>query len=65
MRSKKAISHPELQAASAFAWEATRVGSTRDQHKIADAIVQHLEQSNWKIEQGASREGHGPHLMSK
>jgi hypothetical protein len=36
-----------------------------EQHKIAGAIVEHLEQSNWKIEQGPSREGHGPHLMSK
>jgi hypothetical protein len=35
-----------------------------EQHKIAGAIVDHLEQSNWKIEQGPSREGHGPHLMS-
>jgi len=36
-----------------------------EQHKIADAIVEHLEQSNWKIDQGSAREGHGPHLMSK
>jgi hypothetical protein len=36
-----------------------------EQHKLAGAIVEHLEQSNWKIEQGPSREGHGPHLMSK
>jgi hypothetical protein len=36
-----------------------------EQHKIAGVIVEHLEQSNWKIEQGPSREGHCPHLMSK
>jgi hypothetical protein len=36
-----------------------------EQHKIAGAIVEHLEQSNWKIKQGPTREGHGPHLMSK
>jgi hypothetical protein len=36
-----------------------------EQHKIAGAIVEHLEQSNWKIEKGPPREGHGPHLMSK
>jgi hypothetical protein len=39
--------------------------SEEEQHKIAAAIVEHLEQSNWKIEQGPPREGHGPHLMSK
>jgi hypothetical protein len=36
-----------------------------EQHKIAGAIVDHLENHNWKIEQGPPREGHGPHLMSK
>jgi hypothetical protein len=36
-----------------------------EQHKVAHAIVGHLEHSNWKIEQGPPREGHGPHLMSK
>jgi hypothetical protein len=36
-----------------------------EQRRIAGAIVDHLEQSNWKIEQGPAREGHGPHLMSK
>jgi hypothetical protein len=39
--------------------------SEDEQHKIADAIVVHLEQSNWKIEHGPPTEGHGPHLMSK
>jgi hypothetical protein len=39
--------------------------SEEEQHKIAGAIVEHLEQSNWKIEQGPPGEGHGPHLMSK
>jgi hypothetical protein len=36
-----------------------------EQHKIAGAIVEHLEESNWKIEHGPTCEGHGPHLMSK
>jgi hypothetical protein len=36
-----------------------------EQHKVALAIAEHLEQSNWKIEQGPPREGHGPNLMSK
>jgi hypothetical protein len=39
--------------------------SEDDQHKIAGAIVEHLEQSNWKIEPGPAREGHGPGLMRK
>jgi hypothetical protein len=39
--------------------------SEDEQHKIAGAIVEHLEESNWKIEQGPVREGHGPGLMSK
>jgi hypothetical protein len=36
-----------------------------EQHKVAEAIVEHLESHNWKIEPGPPREGHGPHLMSK
>jgi hypothetical protein len=36
-----------------------------EQRTIADAIVIHLEQSNWKIEQGPPSEVHGPHLMPK
>jgi hypothetical protein len=39
--------------------------SEDDQHKVATAIVEHLEQGNWKVERGPAREGHGPHLMSK
>jgi hypothetical protein len=35
-----------------------------EQRKVATAIVEHLESTNWKIEQ-AVREGHGPNLMSK
>jgi hypothetical protein len=34
-----------------------------EQHTVAGAIVEHLEQSNWKIEHGPEREGHGPGLM--
>jgi hypothetical protein len=34
-----------------------------EQHKVAAAIVEHLESTNWRIEQGAAREGHGPGLM--
>jgi hypothetical protein len=29
-----------------------------EQHKVADAIVEHLELHNWKIERGPTREGH-------
>jgi hypothetical protein len=36
-----------------------------EQHKVAGAIVEQLERSNWKIEQGPEREGHGQHLMPK
>jgi hypothetical protein len=35
------------------------------QHKVAEAIVDHLESTNWKIVRGPALEGHGPHLMSK
>jgi hypothetical protein len=33
-----------------------------EQRKVADAIVEHLERSNWKIEQGPPAEGHGQYL---
>jgi hypothetical protein len=36
-----------------------------DQRNVATAIVEHLESTNWKIERGPAREGHGPNLMSK
>jgi hypothetical protein len=35
-----------------------------EQHKVAGAIVEHLESTNWKIEQGSVREGHSG-LMGK
>jgi hypothetical protein len=34
-----------------------------EQHKVAAAIVEHLETHNWKIEQGPGARGHGPGLM--
>jgi hypothetical protein len=34
-----------------------------EQHKIAKAIVEHLERSNWKIEQGPPAEGHGQYII--
>jgi hypothetical protein len=34
-----------------------------EQHKIAGKIVEHLESTNWKIEQGPPAEGHGQHLI--
>jgi hypothetical protein len=38
---------------------------TEDQQRVvAGAIVEHLESTNWKIEHGPVREGHGPKLMS-
>jgi len=36
-----------------------------EQHNVAGTIVEHLESTNWKIERGPPREGHGPHLMPK
>jgi hypothetical protein len=34
-----------------------------EQHKVADAIVRHLESTNWKIEQGPPAEGHGQYII--
>jgi hypothetical protein len=42
---------------------ARRTFNEDEQHKIATAIVEHLESHNWKIERGPTREGHGPNLM--
>jgi len=36
-----------------------------EQHKVSTAVVEHLESTNWKIERGPMRGGHGPSLMSK
>jgi hypothetical protein len=36
-----------------------------DQYKVADAIADHFERRNWKIEKGEPLEGHGQHLMPK
>jgi hypothetical protein len=36
-----------------------------EQHKVTTCIAEHLESTDWKIEQGKPLEGHGPHLMSK
>jgi hypothetical protein len=36
-----------------------------DQHKVADAIADHLRRTNWKIERGEPLEGHGQLLMPK
>jgi hypothetical protein len=35
-----------------------------EQHKIAGAIVEHMESANWRIEQGPMPEGHS-RLMGK
>jgi hypothetical protein len=34
-----------------------------EQHKVADAIVKHLETNNWKIEPGPPFCGHGTNIM--
>jgi hypothetical protein len=34
-----------------------------EQHKVADAIVAHLESHNWKIEKGPPVEGHGQYII--
>jgi hypothetical protein len=31
--------------------------------KVATAIVEHIEQSNWKIESGTTTGGHGQHII--
>jgi hypothetical protein len=36
-----------------------------EQLKVAGAIVEQLERSNWRIEQRPMPEGHGPGLMGK
>jgi hypothetical protein len=36
-----------------------------EQHKVADAILDHLESTNWTIEHGPSDDGHGQRLMPK
>jgi hypothetical protein len=36
-----------------------------DRRKVADAIAEHLQRNNWKIEQGEPLEGHGHTLMPK
>lgn len=36
--------------------------SEHDQRKIAEEIIKHLEQSNWKIVQGPPLEGGASHL---
>ena len=35
-----------------------------EQERVAHAIVEHLEQSNWRIEPGPEAEGHGPKIMT-
>jgi hypothetical protein len=36
-----------------------------EQNTVSQAIVDHLELSNWKIEEGLPPEGHGPNIMPK
>jgi len=42
-----------------------RTLTDEQQDRVAHAIVEHLELSNWKIEEGAAPEGHGPNIMPK
>jgi hypothetical protein len=39
-----------------------RAVTEEEQHKVAGKIVEHLESTNWRIEKGAPREGHGQYL---
>jgi hypothetical protein len=39
--------------------------SDEEQDKIAQAIADDLERSNWKVEQGPIIEGHRPNLTPK
>ena len=41
---------------------ARRTFNEDEQHKIADAIVQHLKSHNWRVEPGPERAGHGPNM---
>jgi hypothetical protein len=36
-----------------------------EQDRVADAIVEHLELSNWKIEEGPPLPGHGTNLQRR
>jgi hypothetical protein len=36
-----------------------------DQDRVAEAIVKHLELTNWKVEEGQLPEGHGPQIMGE
>jgi hypothetical protein len=42
---------------------ARRTFTEDEQRKIAWAIVEDLERSNWKIEQGPPLQGHGSEMM--
>jgi hypothetical protein len=42
-----------------------RALTEEEQHKIAEKILEHLESTNWKIEQGAPAEGHGRYLCPR
>lgn len=39
--------------------------TVQEQDRVSQAIVEHLELSNWKIEEGPVRDGHGPTIMSQ
>ena len=41
-----------------------RALTDQEQDKVAEAIVEQVELSNWIVEQGPTREGHGPKIMS-
>jgi hypothetical protein len=34
-----------------------------EQNKVAEAIVEHLESTNWKVSKGKPLEGHGQHII--
>jgi hypothetical protein len=42
---------------------ARRTFSEDEQETIAKAIVDDLQRSNWKFEQGPGAAGHGPHII--
>jgi hypothetical protein len=42
-----------------------RALTDEQQDRVAEAIVDHLELSNWKIEEGSPQPGHGPKLMGQ
>jgi hypothetical protein len=65
-RRRSALSRQNGAAEGACTLRGMRRSLTEDQQdSVAKAIVEHLELSNWKIEQGPPLGGHGSSLIPK